>query len=324
MIRAYMKLHSLLIEVKALKSIIMDGVTDCVVDGGPGSGNFGHAGRPGMVGGSGGGGSSGSGKVSAKKAAWSAKMQAERRSWDSKDEAKKARHLFESGFMSYGEAVRAMEREESDKYLDEYYALMEDNGDNSVFEGREVVAENKSRGDDHYIDLKEYGEKHGGMKPEIVKGAIDGLHEYTGGGGIKSKENADALNEFLDKAPVYDGEISRGIKFKSEEAMMAFFDQSQKGAVMKMKTDEIGSPSSWTSDPVVSSRFAGGAYSAVIKCVSNKSGVPIEMFTTHGGEQEVLLSNKARWTVMNSQVAVHPNGERKRLMITVMERGREA
>ncbi len=303
------KLLTVAIDLQTIRDAISSGRV-LVEDGGPGSGNFGHEGRPGLVGGSGprGGGAQGS-------SAWSKTVRTQHEGLKAKSDNDKAYFLDKAGFMGTKDAVRARDDGTIDERLDEYFKILEKNGDTGIPKGRTATKENKGMNSDEER-LESIVRETGASEAEAKK-MYDAIKEFTGGY-FRTADGKRWINKYLERAPVYEGEIHRGIKFNSEEEMLAFAKKPG-GTIEMIKGPDV--PSSWSSEREVARRFAGSRHSAIITCLKNRTGAPIEKYTLHGGEDEILLPGKARWTVLRSQIVEHPNGESKRLHLTVIEQG---
>ena len=98
---------------------------------------------------------------------------------------------------------------------------------------------------------------------------------------------ADRIEDFISRAPKYEGEIFRGVGFDSKEDAMAYIQGWSQGG----KTLTVDS---WTSSRAVANRFAAGEstfgfteHQVVLK-MPNKAGAPIESLSFIGAEREVL------------------------------------
>lgn len=118
----------------------------------------------------------------------------------------------------------------------------------------------------------------------------------TPGRKAKGKKITEDLNEFLynPNTPRFKGEISRGIKFRSQDDKDKFFASLEKDGV------QLKNHSSFSSDRNISSSFAGDTdpdkpTGAVLVVKSNKSGASIRPFSNLSKEDEVLVPIGAKY-----------------------------
>lgn len=141
---------------------------------------------------------------------------------------------------------------------------------------------------------------------------LEAIQQYTGESysAIRSAEfsgketpQTKAINEFLSKAPVYKGEIFRGLNFKSEKEIDGFLDSVSKGA-------KLGAMSSFSSDVKVGFRFAKGEsqdnpgkFGVIIRVINNKSGASVQKASdySHKNEKEVLVPKNATYSVISAK-----------------------
>jgi len=108
----------------------------------------------------------------------------------------------------------------------------------------------------------------------------------------------DGLDDFFQHAPVYDGEVYRGMNFTSKSKAEEF---------IRDLTDQRRDPGlqSWTADWEVSVDFASGAmggdrgkYSVLLK-TQNKRGVPMASISGYHEEKEVLMPPGSKMRVVS-------------------------
>lgn len=110
---------------------------------------------------------------------------------------------------------------------------------------------------------------------------------------------ADRIEDFIQRAPKYDGEIYRGTGFNSKEDAMTYIKgMSQGGKTLTMD--------SWSASRGVADSFAsgqalgyGGAVNdhRVVMKMPNKAGAPIETLSGIGAEKEVLQPSGVEYRV---------------------------
>lgn len=299
------------------------------LDGGPGSGNFGHAGRPGKVGGSSNGEGGGSApeegnapetpERSGKYFDQIRKKREISRKWP---ENRKAEYAFEHGLATEEEAIDAMNNGTAQSLLDRYFDILEKNGDPTPTKEKRKSPDLN----DEVIYQKKWSPSEEGKRDEFTVARLSYIRDWTGCSEEEAERTLDemgtwfsgrwghadtkTLDKYIDDDGVYDGEIYRGIALdqKEYEDLMA---KSRPGGTVRM----IGRNSSWTSDKEMACRFAGSdeAYRHVVfKCVANRTAAPVSHLSTHG-EDEVLAHSRAQWTVLAVQEG------RNRTVITVIE-----
>lgn len=118
---------------------------------------------------------------------------------------------------------------------------------------------------------------------------------YATGG---KKENIDIIDEGLSRMGAFDGEIYRGMYFKSgDENNFRELEAVEVGDELKMRTISSWSSSKWVADDFADD---GGMEknSVVITCKKNKSGVGVKHISRFANsEDEVLSPSTARWKV---------------------------
>lgn len=326
-------------------------------DGGQGSGNWGHAGRPGIVGGSAAGGgkpyrlptpdggytsmaqakkenaerekrhgkepeASGTGKT-----AWKDTVSQMRADTLAKEENEQAIDMIDCGYLDYDTALEMFKGGTISTAVNKYYDILESNGD--LTPTKTTTDKQKSI---NTIAQEEYGgnytaarkgeiKKETGASDEEAERYFEAVQKYTASNKLTNDKSA--LEEYISKAPAYSGEISRGMRFMpgNDNGDYDKFMEQVRSGVVRME-----GVSSWTSNNEVARRFAHIAdedwSSIVVTCVANKTSVPIEHITSVGGEDEVLASGFASWSVLNVTETETSHGAKK-AYVTVIERGEQ-
>ena len=127
-----------------------------------------------------------------------------------------------------------------------------------------------------------------------------------------SVEKRDVLYEYMSKAAVYDGDIYRGIAFDSTQQ---YEDHMKKFVVGEVYSEDNENVKSWSSNIKVSEGYARMNYkgldSLVMVCKKNRTGVPIANISAHPHEQEVLVNENTKWTVLSVDETTLSNGNKK-------------
>lgn len=248
-----------------------------------------------------------------------------RQAFDTADPATKAEMLVDGGYYDdMIEAGKAYQNGELDGAVEDFLAKMERNGDPTS--AKRVV-------DSNTYDHQALKEQYGGDWEAMRRGTIK---EYTGvddakadeyydalrrfvGGGYPGKNDTAILDDYVSKAPTYQGQITRGMHFNPEDGS---YDEFMK-QVHDSGTVTLGKPSSWATNPdsarVYSHMGDDGVDSIEIVCNKNRTSSPID-FINGQGEDEVISSSNASWTVLNEETYTRPNGSRKTI-IRVAETG---
>ena len=122
------------------------------------------------------------------------------------------------------------------------------------------------------------------------------IRSYQSTGEPKSmKTTAKNLEDFIAKSPKWDGgTIYRGITVDNATASTII------AGVKAGKKFGMKGASSWTSDEYAANNFAkdngkNGQVGIIFKTNGAKQGTSIKHLSAYPGEDEVLVSNKARW-----------------------------
>ena len=107
---------------------------------------------------------------------------------------------------------------------------------------------------------------------------------------------ADRLENFVERAPKFDGELRRGVALNKPEEVQDLIERYSKGE--KNKALE-----SWTSEKSVSDRFASGnrfpkAHRVSIVVENNTRGAPINAISGFDDEFEILVPSGVRYEVV--------------------------
>jgi len=279
-------------------------------DGGPGSGNHNHSGRPGKIGGS--------------SSEYSTNLQNEKNEILSEDVSMQALFLYKRGYLSKNDAVKAMEDETAPEKIEEYYKLLEKNGDPTPTKpvSKQVDAELAER--------VNAGEFHGYME-----GREQYIKDWTGAGeqeakkmnyelqtwfsGSWSRADTATLDRYIEKDHAYEGTIYRGLHFGKQDDYDKFMKQiDDNGGIIKMNGN-----SSWSSNEGTARGFAHTVdpdqNSVVIVCTKNRTSAPVSHISSQG-EDEVLAHSKAKWTVLHKESTDLGDGI-KNTMLYVIESG---
>jgi hypothetical protein len=230
----------------------------------------------------------------------------------------KARMLVDGGYYKdMIEAGKAFKAGKLDDAVSDYLTKMESNGNPTPTKNQVNVND---------YDKAELNDKYNGDYEQMRRGMIK---EYTGADDAKaddyykalstfvtgegSKADAKVLDDYVDNAPTYNGQISRGMHFEvGDPEYDNFMRQVHEGG-----TITLGKPSSWASDPAVSrlySHMGDNTYDSIeIVCNQNRTSTPIN-FVNMQGENEILSSSKASWTVLKDDTVTMPNGARKTIL----------
>ena len=116
-----------------------------------------------------------------------------------------------------------------------------------------------------------------------------------------SKSDAKKIEKYVERAPVYDGKIFRGLNFSDREKFDAFISEAGNGKTFGMSKGL----SSWSSEEKVAKDFAGsgGDFGVIIECLQNRTGTPIAHLSQYfNEEQEVIASGHAKWIVLGKEM----------------------
>jgi len=307
-------------ESKGFSDDDLDNLVRMISDGGPGSGNFGHAGRPGKRGGSA---KQSSGSTEgAGRSEYHEKLAQKREEVMSQSPKDQSYFLLEEGFLEYEDAVKAWREGTAGELAKQYFDIMEKNGDPTpTKEARKAPDIN-----DEVMYKKKWESSNNGLTDPFTTARLAYIQDWTGCdekeawhildemgtwfSGSWGRADTETLDKYIDDDGVYDGEIYRGIELDQDD-YEEFMKNAQPGGTVKM----IGMNSSWTSDKEMAYHFSGSSEDSrhiVFRCIKNRTAAPVSHLSTHG-EDEVLAHSRAQWTVMNVQEGTN------RTIITVVE-----
>lgn len=233
---------------------------------------------------------------------------------DALPDNKKAMMLDRAGFLSREEAVKAWKNGTINDKVDEYIAVLSENGD--------YTPTGPTR-DDNRNRAEEIWQKQGGSYDEIRKNLIK---EDTGFADEEvektyqelntwfsnqwDKADTKTLDKYVEASPTYDGKIYRGMHFETAEELNAFAGGLTTGDRITMR----GKNSSWTTSEETARGYAhhgDDTYSSVvICCLKNKTASPVNELSMQG-EAEVLASSKSQWTILRTESVTRSNGQKK-------------
>lgn len=122
------------------------------------------------------------------------------------------------------------------------------------------------------------------------------IYEEGNAGVKKWGQRADTIEDFIRRAPKYDGEVHRGMNFSTKEMADQFLTRIGSGA------EEL-TINSWSTNKGHSSKFAGGQTNpnagdaGLLLTVKNKNGAPVSSLNP-SGEGEVLMPSGVRYRVV--------------------------
>ena len=242
-----------------------------------------------------------------------------RTKFENADPEGKAEMLVEGGyFRDMIEAGEAYRDGKLDAAVDDYLSKMERNG-NPASSKRTVdtnsydhdMLKNQYNGD---WDAMRKGiiADYTGAKGKKAKQYFDTLRAFTGGSSPNEKQTK-ILDDYVKNAPTYQGQIGRGMHFNVGDGEYdKFMSQIHEGGTLT-----LGKPSSWATDPETTRLYSHMGDDAVdsveIVCNQNRTSTPINYMNLQG-EDEVLSSSDASWTVLREQTYTRPNGARKTVL----------
>ena len=232
---------------------------------------------------------------------------------------RQALYVLDNDGQTHEVCLEAMKSGKTEELVSHYFDILEANGDPTPTKA--TAGQHSIQGD---LNSKKYS--------DWIEARVGHIKEVTGQSEAQAKvtwkalddwttsshnRNEKVLDEFIEKAPAYNKTMYRGMVFSDEE-YAAFMANVSDGAVMKMNGN-----ASWSGERMVARRFAHAVYddanSVVVKCVKNKTSVPIE-FAGANGEEEVLSHSRARWTILHTEEFTTSKGMKK-AYITVIEKG---
>ena len=156
--------------------------------------------------------------------------------------------------------------------------------------------------EDPYKEQKKYIKDKTGVSDEEAEEIYGAIAHYTTTSydDVRNMKNNDKsvveerkhLEEYISKAPKYEGNIYRGMHFNDDN----FVKQLEAGKIISMN-----GISSWSSDKNIAQAFSEqyGAKNQVIITTKNKSGVDISKLSAIEEEKEVLHSSKSYFNIVS-------------------------
>lgn len=326
------------------------------LDGGSGSGNWGHASVKGRRGGSAPGGGKRN-RISTKGGTYTsqakqrrAQKQAGRKMAASQPEppsgppskwkltiaekraatlAKKvniqAMEMDRAGVISRQEAIQRMKDGTIGEVVNHYYDVLEANGDPTPT--KPTITKQKDMDIDAVVNAQgiDYNEartmeimKDTGASREEAEQMRKELETFTDGDMDRADSNV--IDEYVRKAPAWQGKMYRGMHLEEPGSYDQFMEQVRSGTI------QMRGPSSWTSDLSTCRRFSHlqeHVDSVEIECVANRTATPINHLSPlHSSEDEVLAGSNTRWSVIGVDEYTDKSGNRK-AHVRVIERNDE-
>lgn len=271
----------------------------------------------------GGTGSSSNGNGSSKGSGWSKTLNAEKQKVLAMKPNNQALYILDNGGETYDNCVAAMKNGQTEALVNNYFAIMEANGDPTPT--KPTISEQLN------WDLKD--DVDSGLYDDYTEARIDYIKKMTGQNDASAKatysemetwfgsswDSADTatLDSYIASDHVYDGTIYRGMSFSNED-YASFMKNISPGSTISMLRN-----SSWTSSKDValdySHRGDDGVNSITIECVKNRTSAPVSHLS-YQGEDEILASSTAKWTVLHQETYQTSKGSYK-THITVVEAG---
>ena len=255
----------------------------------------------------------GSGSV-ASSSAWSSEVDEMREQFSSLKDNQKAVFLYRENFLSQKDALAHMRAGDIDEQGELYFSILEENGnynptkrtlDNSN-RSKELVDSGEFA--DHIAARKELLKREAGITGANADKTYAVMEKWFGGRWAEA--DTATLDKFVEKAPAYNGKIYRGLHFENAAELDAFVGGMGVGDRISMR----GKNASWTNEESTARTFAHSVddtySSAIITCLHNTTSAPVQSYSGKG-EQEVLSSSKAQWTVLRKDITVLPNGNKK-------------
>lgn len=254
--------------------------------------------------------------------AWRAKLAEEKARVLSLPPNKQALYVRENDGETEDNCVSAMLNNQTESLVNNYFAIMEANGDPTptkpkseqlTYKLRDEVDSGKYKGYDEA--RTKYIQDMSGQSESEAKATLKEFETWFGGGW--SDADTATIDKYIEADHVYDGKIYRGMKFDNAD-FDAFMKDVSPGAQIQMRRN-----SSWSDNEMTARRFGGHVYDDVntvmMTCVKNRTSAPVAHLSTEG-EGEVIAHSKARWTVLHSEVVQWPSGAKK-AYLTVVETG---
>jgi len=254
--------------------------------------------------------------------AWAAALGEEKSSVLAMEPNEQAEYVYDNDGETMDACVAAMQNGETEALVNNYFAIMEANGDPAPTRPTSKQLDNDLRQDVNSGKYKGWTEAREGyiqdMSGQSAEEAAKTMKEFQQWfGGSWSSADTSTIDKYIEQDHVYDGKIYRGMKF-DHDGFEAFMKDVSPGAEIGMRRN-----SSWSSSEDVARGFAAHGSDSVdsimVTCVKNRTSAPVAHLSGVG-EDEVIAHSGAKWTVLHSEVVEWPNGARK-AHITVIEKG---
>lgn len=230
-------------------------------------------------------------------------IEQQRKSVDSMSDDEKANFLRDNEVLKGEELTSAKRYGELDNYANSYFDAMAMNGDPTPIKkiSGQPECPTNLKGKELTAYRKKYIKEATGFTGEKLDKAADAMYKYamSKGPSSMSEKEVKALDEFIDAAPAYNGEIYRGLTFNRYDKYRDFVDSCQIGSILSNRK----TISSWSSKGEVATRFANEQSmehsSVILVCKKNKTATPVQNLSDYGtGEAEVLAKSNTQWTVV--------------------------
>lgn len=251
---------------------------------------------------------------------WDNKVSQMRSEYDALPNNKKAVYLWKSNFLSKEDSLKAMKSGEVDKYADEYFQVLKENGD---YNPTGAVRDNSNRSEE-MVRSGEYSNytdarialimQDTGMGADEASQTYDELQTWFSNRWTYA--DTEVIDNYLAKTPAYDGVLYRGMHFDNADELDAFSGSLRAGDRLKMGDKN----SSWTDSEETARLYAHNvdeSYSSVMLVnTKNKTASPVADLSTQG-EGEILAPSTAEWTVLRTETFDLPNGNKKQWVYLV-------
>lgn len=118
----------------------------------------------------------------------------------------------------------------------------------------------------------------------------------------KDYDRIKAINNFIDKAPKYEGTVHRGLAFSNQKDFNKFLKSIKSG-------EPVDAMSSTTSNLDIAKGFASSGSINVLMNIKNKSGVSIKTLSKFSDEDEVLVPRGALYKASKITKSIGENGK---------------
>lgn len=249
-------------------------------------------------------------------------LDAERERLDALSGGKLGAQLSRTGMFDKQELLEAMKSGNLDDYREQYYQILEDNGDVTI--RGERTNQNLPSEYTTPREAMEHDIRANALASGMTEAEIDQMFDEarTWFSNEWNRANTSYVDRFVDLTPTYDGVIQRGMHFENSADFDNFMQGVQQGSVIGMN----GSNSSWTSSAETARRYAhygdDEINSVLLVCDRNVTSSAACRYSGYSDEAEILASSTARWTVTRTEIETLPNGTRN-AVIHLIERTNE-